>query len=74
MILQSFFLAYSHNLMNVCIECGYTCLNHNLLVSQNKIKCKPLYNHALGDHFFLTHKIVNPKLVIETYKEVNPKP
>jgi hypothetical protein len=27
-------VAYSHNLVNVYMECDYTHLNHNLLVSQ----------------------------------------
>ncbi len=34
--LVRFFLAYSHNLVNVYMECDHTHLNHNLLVSQKR--------------------------------------
>jgi hypothetical protein len=33
---QYFFLAYSHNLIRVHMECDYTHLNHNSLMSQQK--------------------------------------
>jgi hypothetical protein len=33
-----FFSPYNHNLVRVYMECDYTCLNHNLLVSPKKKK------------------------------------
>ncbi len=33
-------MAYSHNLVKVCMKCDYTHLNHNLLVSQKKVITK----------------------------------
>jgi hypothetical protein len=32
--------AYSHNLVRVCMECDYTCWDHNLLMSQKKVVSK----------------------------------
>jgi hypothetical protein len=35
-----FFFPYSHNLVTIYMECDYTCLNHNLLVSQKEVVTK----------------------------------
>jgi hypothetical protein len=41
LLLHGFF-AYSHNLVKVCMECDYTCLNYNLLMSQKKMVTKDM--------------------------------
>ncbi len=35
-----FLLAYNHNLVKVYMECDYTHLNHNSIVSQKKVVTK----------------------------------
>jgi hypothetical protein len=48
-ILQGFFFFFNtHNLVRVCMECDYTHLNHNLLVSPKKMVTRGMIIKGVG--------------------------
>jgi hypothetical protein len=55
-------IAYSQNLVRVSIECDYTCLNHNSLVSPNPPKKKvDLKGVIIKGVYIIKTKKMNPK-------------